>query len=80
MAQAGLRWARVHADWSLSVENQYGTRYKIPVIVLCSRNRLFATSYINNIANGLSTENLEFRVDEYDIELRKMVDAWSVSI
>jgi hypothetical protein len=77
LSSAGLKWARIHADWSITVGRYDGTRGRIPVGVLCSRDRLNASRYIQAVCNGASIEDIIFEVDEYDRELRAKVADWN---
>jgi hypothetical protein len=80
LSDCGLQWIRIHANWDVTIKNRYGNRYRIPVIVLCTRDRLFAARYFMAISNDQSTDDIDFRLDRYDVELRKMVDAWSINV
>ena len=76
LSQAGIRWARVHADWSVTVGRWDGTKGRIPAVVLCSRDRRGSHGYIEAVCLGKPPGAVEIELDEVDKELSDMVKQW----
>lgn len=76
LRDSGIRWARIHFDWSITVGRNDGTRGRIPVVVLCARDRMGAKKYIRAVALGVPTDGININLDQYDKELSKAVFQW----
>ncbi|MCK5019357.1 MAG: hypothetical protein KAS32_20015 [Candidatus Peribacteraceae bacterium] len=69
----GIKWIRVLNNSDLMIMNSENIRVIIPLIILCSRNRLYAFEYIKTRCCGKNTDKLQFEMDQYDIELAKIL-------
>ncbi len=77
LSQVGIRWVRIHSDWSVTIGRHDGTRGRIPALVMCSRDRLGSGQYITAVCLGRPTEGIELELDQYDRELLKALKRWN---
>jgi len=75
-AFGGIKVARVHSDWSLTIRRPDNSLVKIPTVILCSRDRMHSKEYIQAAIAGKPLDEIHLAIDIHDKELSRALRAW----